>query len=209
MNRKKIITVVLSAVLLAAIIGGATILYRNLSGGAPADMPLAPPMQGGATDAAPPEQGGEAGGAPQEEKDDDRTRAPDFTVQDADGNEVRLSNRLGKPIVLNFWASWCPPCKAEMPEFNNVFNELGDEVSFMMVCLVDGSRETIASGGAFIEENGYAFPVYYDVFQDAVRQYGIRSIPMTVFVDAEGFVVTWAEGSISEETLRLGISYIH
>jgi len=221
MNRKKIATVAVSALLLVAIIIGATGLYGNLSGRMPADLPLAPPVQGGGTANPPsgnqqadgidqqpaPEQGSGAAEVPRQD-DNGRTLAPDFTVQDAEGNEVRLSDRLGKPVVLNFWASWCPPCRVEMPDFNTVFEDIGHEVNFMMVCIVDGARETRDTGAAYIEENGYTFPVYYDIGQDAAMQYAIRSIPTTMFIDADGYVVTWAEGAIPEETLRLGISHI-
>lgn len=133
------------------------------------------------------------------------TRATDFAVYDADGNLVNLSDYFGKPIVLNFWASWCPPCKSEMPEFETVYKELGETVQFMMVDLVDGSRETTELGAAHIEEQGYTFPVFYDSDQDAAKKYGITSIPTTVFINADGYIVTSARGAITELTLRQGI----
>ena len=95
-----------------------------------------------------------------------------------------------------------------MPDFNDVFVDLGNEVHFMMINLVDGTRETIETGAAFIEENGYNFPLYFDIGQSAARTYGVRSLPTTIFIDAEGYAVTWAQGMISEEGLRTGISYI-
>jgi len=144
---------------------------------------------------------------PKEQKNEDH-RAPGFTVLDADENDVSLSDMLGKPVVLNFWASWCPPCKSEMPEFDKVFGELGEDVHFMMVCLVDGRRETIATGAAFIEESGYSFPIYYDVTMDAAIAYSVTAIPATYFIDAEGYVVTGVQGAINEETLLRGIGMI-
>ncbi len=134
--------------------------------------------------------------------------APDFTVTDKNGNKVRLSDFFGKPIVLNFWASWCPPCKAEMPEFNKVYNEVKDDVLFIMVDMVDGQRETTAKGKKFISDSGYAFPVYFDETQQAAYTYRISSIPTTLFIDRAGNVVTGHQGAIDEKTLREGIEKI-
>lgn len=127
--------------------------------------------------------------------------AKDFTVIDVEGKEVSLSDFKGKPVVVNFWASWCPPCKEEMPYFNEVYKELGDEVVFMMVDLVDGSRETVDTAKDFIRDNGYEFPVYFDTDQEAAIAYGIYSIPTSIFIDAEGKVVQSITGSMSKSDL--------
>ncbi|MDR2964490.1 MAG: redoxin domain-containing protein [Treponema sp.] len=139
---------------------------------------------------------------------DEESLAPDFSVLDIDGNVVKLSDMKGKPVVLNFWASWCPPCKTEMPDFDKVYKELGQDVQFMMICLVDGSRETIESGKAYIAKEGFYFPIYFDTKQEAVYAYGIRSIPTTFFIDSKGFVIAGTQGAISESTLRRGIELI-
>jgi thiol-disulfide isomerase/thioredoxin len=150
------------------------------------------------------------GSAEPDKNDDDRIAAPDFTVFTADGDEVRLSDFRGTPVVLNFWASWCGPCRSEMPEFNKVSQEYSeDQLMFLMVDLVDGDWETVESGKSFIEENNYTFRVVYDTRQDAADKYGIRSIPTTYFIDAEGNVVTGAVGAIDEKTLRRGIEMIY
>lgn len=137
--------------------------------------------------------------------------APDITIQDAEGNDVKLSEIIarGKPIVINFWASWCPPCKSEMPEFEKVWKEMGEDVEFLMVNMTDGARETLEKATAYVEEMGYEFPVYYDVHYDAMYNYGVYSLPTTYFIDKDGYVITGAQGAIDEETLRLGISYIY
>ena len=118
---------------------------------------------------------------------------------------MHLSDLAGKPVVLNFWASWCPPCKSEMPEFDSVYQEMGEEVCFMMVNLTDGDRETRASAMKFIEAQGYEFPVYLDTKQDAVVTYGVTSIPTTYFIDKDGFIAARAVGAIDKETLLEGI----
>ena len=134
--------------------------------------------------------------------------APDLYLIDYKGNELKLSDFFGKPVVLNFWASWCPPCKAEMPEFDNVYEELGNDVTFVMVDLVDGSRETIEKGKKYVEDQGFLFPIYFDTKGEAGSKYGISSIPTTIFIDKEGFIVSGVQGAIDEKTLRLGINSI-
>ena len=134
-------------------------------------------------------------------------KVPDFTVYDIAGNEVHLSDYIGKPVVLNFWASWCGPCQSEMPDFDEVYAELGDEIHFLMVNMT-GGRETIDTASAFIEEQGYSFPVFYDTESDAAMTYGVYSLPTTYFIDAEGYGIAQAIGAINRETLQKGIDMI-
>lgn len=135
--------------------------------------------------------------------------APDFTVYTADGEPVKLSDMKGTPVVLNFWASWCPPCKSEMPDFNEICKEFEGKVTFMMVNLTDGESETVESARNFIHMMEYTFPVYYDTDMDATAKYGIESIPTTFFIDAEGNIIAYGEGALDGETLRYGISMIY
>lgn len=128
--------------------------------------------------------------------------AMDFTVYDADGNQVSLSDFYGKPILVNFWATWCPPCKAELPDFDRVYADYGEDVVFMMVNMTDGSRDTVESAQAFVSDNGYSFPVYFDRDLDAAYTYGASSIPMTVLIDADANIVGAQIGILTEEQLR-------
>lgn len=134
--------------------------------------------------------------------------APDFAVLDGEGNEVRLSDFYGKPIVLNFWATWCGPCKREMPEFNAAYLAQGDEIQFMMVNLTDGTQDTVESVKAFIEDAGYEFPVFYDVNYEGANAYGVSAIPLTLFIDADGVIQAYANQAISGEMLQNGIDLI-
>ena len=149
-------------------------------------------------------------GVVSDSRDEDTQKAPDFTMTDNEGNPVKLSDLIanGKPIVLNFWASWCPPCKREMPEFDAVYQGLGSEVQFVMLDLIDGQRETVEMGEKYVSEQGFSFPVYFDTNQEGAYAYGIRSIPTTLFIDKDGYIIAGVQGAIDEETLRKGIALI-
>lgn len=134
--------------------------------------------------------------------------APDFTVYDEAGNEVHLSDYLGKPVVVNFWASWCGPCRMEMPEFQEKHLELGGEVQFLMINMT-GGRETVETARDFIAGQGYTFPVLYDTEGDAAVTYGAYALPTTYFIDAEGYAIAQARGAINSETLQGGIDMIY
>ncbi|MGI5963196.1 MAG: TlpA family protein disulfide reductase [Lawsonibacter sp.] len=132
--------------------------------------------------------------------------APDFTVENGEGESVQLSDFVGKPVVLNFWASWCGPCQNEMPDFDAVYLDIGDEVEFMMVNVTDGTQETREKAETFVKEKGFSFPVYYDTQLQASMAYGVQSLPLTFFVDEEGYIAAWGNGMMSRETLERGIA---
>ena len=137
------------------------------------------------------------------------TPAPDITILNRDGEEVKLSDFFGKPIVLNFWASWCPPCKAELPDFDKACKTYEGKVTFLMINLTDGQRETVEVAKSFIEDKGYTFPVYFDTKYEASYKYGLSSIPQTFFLDANGNVVAQATGMITAAQLEQGIDMIY
>jgi thiol-disulfide isomerase/thioredoxin len=141
-------------------------------------------------------------------EENEKIKAPDFTALDMDGNSVKMSDLFGKPIVLNFWASWCSSCKSEMPEFNEAYEKAGEDITFMMVDLVDGKRETKEKGAQYIKEQGFSFPVYFDTKQNAANIYGIVSIPTTIFIDKNGYIATGVRGAIDVEALQKGIDLI-
>lgn len=189
-NKSLIILIVVFALLIA----GAAVLYNSLS----ADM--APDkLQVQATPTPTPESISEP--EADAEAEPEQVTAPDFTVYDKDGNTVNLSDFRGKPTIINFWASWCYYCVLEMPEFQAKFEELGDEVNFLMINTTDGNQETEESANKFLEENGYTFPVYYDKDMMASYVYGAYSLPMTYGIDADGYAVVKANGAISADDL--------
>ena len=134
---------------------------------------------------------------------------PNFTVLDAEGKEVTLSDFFGTPIVLNFWASWCPPCKAELPDFEEACKKYEGKVVFLMVNMTDGDRETVKIAKDFVNSMGYTFPVYFDTEYEAAYAYGVRSIPTTYFINADGSVEAHATGMISAVQLEQGIGMIY
>ena len=133
--------------------------------------------------------------------------APDFTVYDREGNPVKLSDYFGKPIVLNFWASWCGPCQSEMPDFQEKYQELGDRIHFLMVNVTSG-RETMGSATAFLDEKGYTFPTLFDTSEEAAYLYSVYYLPTTYFIDAEGYLVARATSALDSQLLQRGIDMI-
>ena len=158
-----------------------------------------PPAQSGVQDTA------EMNNPPAPTPDENVNYAPDFSVLNKDGNTVKLSDFRGKPVVLNFWATWCPPCKQELPDFNQAAETYKDEVVFLMVNLTDGQRDTVASVKAFVADNGYTFPVYFDTAYSAANAYMVSSIPTTYFINAKGEAVNYKVGMMTAAELESGI----
>ncbi len=125
-------------------------------------------------------------------------KAKDIKIFDTDGNEVKLSDFYGKPIILNFWATWCGYCVQEMPDIEEAFKEHGDEIQFLIVNTDDG----IEKGEAFLKNKGYTFPTYYDLDYNAAITYSITGIPRTIAIDKDGFIRYNRAGMISADTLE-------
>lgn len=197
MKRKRTLFLIILTFVL--VLGGAGALYSRLGQGlAFEQLTVRYPQESGPADSA--ANAGEA--------EVQKVLAPDFTVYDLDGNEVHLADFAGEPVILNFWASWCGPCKMEMPDFHEKYLELGDEIQFLMINMTDGSRETVDSASGFISEQEYTFPVFYDTEYSAAMAYGAYSLPTTYFIDSEGYAIAQATGAIDAETLQRGIDMI-
>lgn len=132
----------------------------------------------------------------------------DFTIKDKNEKDVSFSSFSGKPAVINIWATWCPYCIEELPDFQSAYDRYKDEVNFIMINATDGQRETVEKASSFIKEAGYTFPVYYDVYLEASTVFGATSLPMTFFIDKEGSVAAFARGKIGISDIEAGIELI-
>uniref|UniRef100_UPI0040574BAA TlpA family protein disulfide reductase n=1 Tax=Agathobacter sp. TaxID=2021311 RepID=UPI0040574BAA len=195
---KKIIILSLSLIL---ILGGAFFIYNNLS--AQYQPPAEHLQDGGNSDSS--DNTGSEDITGENTSAEEIIPAADFTIYAEDGTSVNLSDFYGKPIVVNFWATWCGPCKMELPAFDSIYQEYKDDVHFLMVNLTDGIDETVEHVSAFVSENNYTFPVYYDTEMDAAITYYITSVPRTLFIDRDGNISYGYMGAMSEAMLR---SYI-
>ena len=184
----RILKLLILVLLFAVLMVGAYVLYNNLSAEALPQQTLA------AQAATDPTQ--------------NATAAPDFTVYAQDGTAYKLSDFRGKPVILNFWASWCGPCKMEMPDIQTSFDTYGEKIHYLTVNLTDGSQETVESASSYISEEGYTFPVYYDTSIEAAMAYGVNAVPVTYFIDAQGNFVAYYQGAMSESILQQGVDML-
>jgi len=132
--------------------------------------------------------------------------APDFTVTDINGNEVHLSDFKGKPVIMNFWASWCGYCDDEMPAFQKVYEAHKEDVVFLMININDGQRETVESAKIYMEEKGLTLPIYFSNMGDVVQNYDVTSLPTTYLIDKEGNRYGYAKGAMDADALETALS---
>lgn len=209
MNRK--ITTVVLGVFLAAVLAVSYILYSHLAPNYHAASSLAGPSSGVPSISSAAEKNSSLASASEQSPGSAAPAAdlaPDFTVYDASGKAVKLSDFRGKPVVLNFWASWCRYCKEEMPEFNAAYKKYQNSVQFLFVDWTDGGQETQSEGAAFLKSAGYSFPAFYDLKEDAVGAYGLTGIPATYYIDRQGRLVGGGIGITTKENLEQGIDSI-
>jgi thiol-disulfide isomerase/thioredoxin len=176
---------------LVILIGGAYVAYDRLA-------PLVEDMRTGEVSSpADTKEGDEAA-----EASSTAFMVPRVALYDAEGNSVSLPDLIDKPTILNFWASTCNPCASEMPHFQAVYKELGDEYNFVFINYVGFYGETEESALDFLEANGYTFTTYFDRNQSAAYAFGISSIPCTAFIAADGEFLGGILGAMNEDTLR-------
>jgi len=201
---KKITTWILILCILIAVIAGAAVLYEKLGA----------ELAGGNLQSVKPTEEDNSSNNTQDSTDDSdssgekgevtvKNTATDFKVFDAEGKEVNLSDYFGRPIVVNFWATWCGYCKEEMPDFDKASKEYTD-VLFMMVNV----GESIETGVKYAKGQGLELELFFDMDYSAAEAYGVTGYPTTFFINADGNLVTYARGMLSYNTLLSGIKTI-
>lgn len=126
-------------------------------------------------------------------------KAPRFDLDAMDGRKYSLAGLKGKPVVINFWASWCGPCRLEAPELVKLYSQYKDSIEVYAVNLTNS--DSVEEAGAFAKEFGFQFPVLFDKDGKTALDYSVQAIPTTFFVNQEGIIVDQIIGIASPDTL--------
>lgn len=126
--------------------------------------------------------------------------APDFSLKDVDGQTVRLSDFRGKPVFVNFWASWCPPCREELPDIQRLFEAKQGTVNIITVNLTS-TEESTDKLVRFVKDGGFTMTVLLDSNGSVANKYRIRSIPQSIFIDDKGIIRKKFTGAMTSEML--------
>lgn len=142
-------------------------------------------------------------------------KAPELKLVDKDGKEVSLADYAGKKVYINFWASWCKPCLAEMPHLEKVYQKYKDNKDYAFLSVtspkdakfnnayaLDEDQETIMAAA---KKAGVTYPVLFDQKDTAILSYGLRAFPTHVFINSDGSVNKVFSGELSQETLEVGL----
>ncbi|MCR5475428.1 MAG: TlpA family protein disulfide reductase, partial [Lachnospiraceae bacterium] len=142
-----------------------------------------------------------------DENENEISPAPDFTLTDQYGVKHTLSDYRGKTVFLNFWATWCPPCRAEMPDIQAIYEETlkqkDPDLVILGVAFPGYGKETDEEGiRDFLEENGYTYPVLMDTDASLMLPYYINAYPTTYMIDREGNVYGYVPGSMTRDVME-------
>lgn len=211
---KKVKTILL-ILLFIVVLAGAAIAYRYLSKSYGTENPLSSQNMNSASQgdagASSPEDSEPSQESDSESSKDSLSSTPtptptpipveDFTITDAQGQELKFSDFQGKPTVVNFWTPWCPYCKDEMPYFQAAYDTYQEELNVVMMDVPD-SRNTAQDAIDMIQEAGYTFPLYLDTNTESLNTFGVYSYPQTFFFNSQGEFVGRITGAIpNQETL--------
>lgn len=127
-------------------------------------------------------------------------KAPDFNLKDQYGVVHSLENYKGKVIFLNFWATWCPPCKKEMPDVESIYKEYGENKKDVVILGVNSEKENEVK--KFLKDRGYTFPTVIDENSEVMRKYFIQAFPTSFVIDKEGNVYGYVMGGLTKEQIK-------
>jgi peroxiredoxin len=128
-----------------------------------------------------------------------KVKATDFKLKDLNGKEVSLSDFKGKKVLLNFWATWCPPCKAEMPDIEKIYQETKNSNLVILAVNLGEDKQTVKS---FMDKNKYNFNILLDSEQAAAIKYNIVSIPTSFFIDENGTIISKKIGPMNIDEMK-------
>ena len=127
-------------------------------------------------------------------------KAPDFNLKDQYGVVHSLENYKGKVIFLNFWATWCPPCKKEMPDVESIYKEYGENKKDVIILGINSEKENEVK--KFLKDKGYTFPTVIDENSEVMRKYFIQAFPTSFVIDKEGNIYGYVMGGLTKEQIK-------
>ena len=133
-------------------------------------------------------------------------QAPSFTLQSISGREIKLAQFRGRPVMLNFFASWCPPCQAEAPDLVKMYDRYQGKIIFLGIDMTE--TDSPAAVSAFMKKVGMTYPVLLDGMGKVARQYDVISIPTSFFINAQGKIVQRVEGAMNQQTLQTDLAQL-
>ncbi|KML36888.1 TlpA family protein disulfide reductase [Cytobacillus firmus] len=128
--------------------------------------------------------------------------APDFELTDMEGNPVKLSDYRGKAVLLNFWASWCPPCRAEMPHMEKLYKKYKDKKFDILAVNLTNTEKNNGDAEKFVKELGLTFTIPMDVKGTVGADYNIMAYPTSYFIDSDGVIREKVLGALNEEYME-------
>jgi cytochrome c biogenesis protein CcmG/thiol:disulfide interchange protein DsbE len=135
-------------------------------------------------------------------------QAPDFALNTLQGDRIQLSALRGKPVLLSLWASWCPPCKAEMPAFEKVYRQYADQ-GFTVLAVNASNQDNLADAQAFVQANGLTFPILLDTQGRVSQLYDLRSLPTNFFIGRDGVIQEVVVGGpLSEAGIQVRVEQL-
>ncbi|MGL4849838.1 MAG: TlpA family protein disulfide reductase [Clostridium sp.] len=126
------------------------------------------------------------------------TKEINFKLENLEGKEVSLNNYKGKKVFINFWASWCPPCKEEMPYIEKLYKEYGNDIVILTINVGENTEKV----KKFVEEDKYTFPVLLDKDMKVSEEYGARYLPTSVLINEKGEIANYRNGAMDYQQMK-------